>query len=90
MTDIYIAFERLEAKQIFHSDGKEWVKCPSMMRSGDINYNAFINIEKEALAGEAVELKVRRFHPDDLVHIDSNQELFIPEIVSSCISSNDN
>jgi hypothetical protein len=90
MTDIYIAFARLETKQIFHDDGREWVKCPGMMRSGDIIFNAFVNVEDDVLAGKPVELSVRLFDSEDLVHVDSNQALFIPDIMSTSISTNDN
>ncbi len=90
MTDIYMAFARLPAKQIFHTAGREWVKCPSMMRSGDIIFNAFVNVEEDILAGKAVQLHVRLFDSEDLVHFDSNQAFFIPDITSNSISTNDN
>lgn len=90
MTDIYMVFERLPAKQIFNADGREWVKCPSMMKSEDIIFNAFVNVEEQVLSGQPISLHVRLFDSDDLVHIDSNRELFIPEITSKSISVNDN
>ena len=85
-----MAFARLPAKQIFHTGGREWVKCPSMMRSEDIIFNAFVNVEDDILAGRSVELHVRLFDSGELVHIDSSQELFAPEITSGNMSANDN
>ena len=90
MTDIYMPFARLPAKQIFHAAGREWVKCPSMMRSDDIIFNAFVNVENDVLAGKSVQLHVRVFDGEDMVHFDSTREFFIPDITSPSISSNDN